>query len=157
MLNQLTQKIETGKYLLNKDIVNPDSDRRCKRDWRYEPILKAGTLFYIQGDKISPEGIRSYEIRDYHALSYKCLLFYEKTTDPLILEILSNITRIEEKTVGDIFNGRDSLGTDSAATILAHLVEQGKLTVADIETANSEVYNMPEDGWHDLKKKHNLR
>lgn len=42
--------LKPGIYKLDHDITNPAPDRRKSRDWRYFPVIKAGTEFVVNLD-----------------------------------------------------------------------------------------------------------
>jgi hypothetical protein len=123
-----------GIYRLTKDFENTTSyaDKRKKHDWRARETLKAGMRFTIQADDLCGEAskprLHLYRTRDYssHGVWEKEELF--KQLIPLLAAEAPSVDSVYAR------HYIDSPGSDQSF-IVDVLLKQGKITLADVETA----------------------
>lgn len=130
---------------VTEDVENPAVDRRHKRDWRYAPVVPAGTRFIVEVFATEVEEIEGVRIerqrfRISHATQswsiYGAAVNGEVKVEEwdkegaLLLHLLPRL-RERERTVDDVVTQHGW----GARAFLEVLVKHGKVTVADIDDA----------------------
>lgn len=135
-------RVEPGVYRLTRDVTNPKPDRRATRDWRCPVVVEAGSRFLVEDYNI---GHMADLGRDLYRTRVKMLGRYGDITNdsPLFAPLVEAFER-EPETIGSLFATWEGY-TGVALAVLGALIDDGKLTIADVRGALDKVGEL----WND--------
>lgn len=123
----MSSLITPGTYTLTCDITNPSPDRRVKRDWRAEPVIKAGTVFCVV-TRCEGTDKEIQELREQDAWSFQSTTFGTDLYDLIALHLVP-MTEVPSDYLArvDYYN--------AGTRLLDILHAAGKITMVDVEQA----------------------
>ena len=89
--------MQPGKYRLACDVKNPDGDARTRRDWRKQPILAAGTLFYCQREQVADTAHDVLIISEAHAYAHQFIFEGRRAKSKLWVALVPHLERIGDE------------------------------------------------------------
>jgi len=129
--------MKPGIYRLTCDVTNPHPDRRSKRDWRKLPVWKAGTIFYVKID-------REYGFPVMHSgrWHHQDLRGHRQSPDSEWTALVPHLEPVEIDSVDRLLRADYHVGRGLGEHVLPEavqlLIDQGKITLADLSAAMTE-------------------
>lgn len=163
------KKMVEGVYMLTEDVENPIRDKRSHRDWN-TPTFKKGQRFVIRNyDRLrgvySEEEIQKLPAEIQAKRYTPMLTFWPKEYDGwrfanaeidrdcweeqrlrtvTILNALLPKLTLEPENLGTLISFEDGF-RGNAESILALLLDQGKVTLDELRTLNKQAYDLYDD------------
>lgn len=143
--------LEAGLYSLPTDVINPNVDRRKKRDWTRREIIKAGTYRVRVFENEPADGMKTIEIRPMSKLYDNVTAVVKgdivKASD-LYKLLASNFTPLVSPTLKELLH--ESQWETSAEDVLAYLFKKEKISVEQVREAVNILQDMNDKEKDDL-------
>lgn len=114
-----------GHYRLLRDVTNPSPDKR-KKDWRSQPVWKAGWRFIIKetDPSFKKYGLELYRLGEKYASLVSCAPYHEDWN--LLVHNLG-------AELADIVYVREKLGESTLDDVMDQMILEGCITFEEIE------------------------
>ncbi len=126
-----------GMYVLKEDVKNPRPNRAHTRDWRCSPTWTAGTCFAIVPRPWDRHGLVALvKFGEYPHI-------FENVEHERAAALLGSLEPSEPKDLEQVIQFSRARHRDVGAySVLQHMLDTGRLTLADISAMEEEIYQI---------------